>query len=346
MSIGVAILGGGIFAREEHLPAVQAAKALTLKAVYSRSLKSAQTLMSNTSELDLYSDDSGPGKSLDDLLQRRDIQAVIIALPILNQPTYIRKALLAGLHVLSEKPIAENIKDAKELLKWYRTEIDTKKVTWSVAENFRFMRSFDHAAEIRQTLGRTQGFHVGMQTMVAGGKYFETEWRKSPMHQGGFLLDGGVHFIAALRLLLGYHDPVVSLSAYTSKRQQHLPPVDAVDAIMKTQSGATGTVSISFGTNSNVNEYSVVCEKGVVSVRKGVVTVNDDSKEVEEELHKSGVPPEVRAWGEAIKAGEPDPRQIPEQALADLEIIEEMLRSGEADAQTATLKLQTWGEGA
>jgi len=61
-------------------PAVKAAQDLALKAVYSRSLKSAKTLASEDSQVDLYSDDSEPGKGYQDLLERADIQAVIIAL--------------------------------------------------------------------------------------------------------------------------------------------------------------------------------------------------------------------------------------------------------------------------
>lgn len=80
----------------------------------------------------LYSNDSGEGRGLDYLLARSDIKAVIIALPIKNQPEYIRKCLLAGKHVLSEKPVAENVRDAKELIKWYHDEMDMK-VTWGVA---------------------------------------------------------------------------------------------------------------------------------------------------------------------------------------------------------------------
>ena len=132
--------------------------------------------MTESPDVDLYSDDSGSGKSLDDLLARSDIHGVIIALPIKNQPDYIRKALLAGKHVLSEKPIAENLKDAKELLKWYRSEIDTNKVTWGVAENFRYLASYDHAAEAIKKMGKVLGFRVRMQTLVEGGKYFETEY--------------------------------------------------------------------------------------------------------------------------------------------------------------------------
>lgn len=145
-----------------------------MKAVYSRSLKSAKTLEVDESKVDIYSDDSGAGKSLNNLLTRSDIGAVIIALPIKNQPEYIRKALLAGKHVLSEKPVAENVQDAVELIKWYRSEIAPKGVTWGVAENVRYTSSFVHAAEAVRPKGRQLTFRCRMQTMVQGGKYFET----------------------------------------------------------------------------------------------------------------------------------------------------------------------------
>lgn len=43
--IGIAILGAGIFAREEHKPAVDACKDFELKAVYSKSKKSAASML-------------------------------------------------------------------------------------------------------------------------------------------------------------------------------------------------------------------------------------------------------------------------------------------------------------
>ena len=50
--------------------------------------------------VDIYSDDSGPGSILDDLLSREDIRAVDVVLPINNQPDVIKKALKAGKHVV------------------------------------------------------------------------------------------------------------------------------------------------------------------------------------------------------------------------------------------------------
>lgn len=125
--------------------------------------------------MDLYSQDSGTGKSLDDLLARSDIHAVIICLPIFNQPEYIRKALLASKHVLSEKPVAENVKDGQALIQWYRAEIDTTKVTWAVAEQFRFLGCFNHAARSVEQMGRILQFRLRKQGLMDGGKYYETE---------------------------------------------------------------------------------------------------------------------------------------------------------------------------
>lgn len=60
-------------------PAVEASELLVLKAIYSRSSKSASSLVAHTSGVGIYSEDSGPGKGYQDLLARSDIHAVIIA---------------------------------------------------------------------------------------------------------------------------------------------------------------------------------------------------------------------------------------------------------------------------
>ncbi|KAH6674338.1 hypothetical protein B0J14DRAFT_589758 [Halenospora varia] len=343
MSVGVAIIGSGIFVREEHLPAVLAVKEhLTLKAVYSRSLKSAQSLEQN---VDLYSDDSGSGKTYHDLLLREDIQAVILALPILSQPEYIEAALAAGKHVLAEKPIAKDIARAEKLIEYYKSDKVKGGATWAVAENFRFLDSFLYARQEIEKLGRITGFRVkSFGNVKKGGKYFETAWRKKPEYQGGFVLDGGVHFVAGTRLLLGEEAKPVGLAAYSTLLQEHLLPVDTVNSIWKCKSGISGTFMNSFGTTFSGSEYSVACEKGSVTIERSKVTVrqgeeNEGNIKAEEFKDEgSGVKQEVKAWAESIVAGKPNPRQSPELALGDLEVLEKMLRSGEADGEKQSLK--------
>jgi predicted dehydrogenase len=161
----------------------------SLKAIYSRSLSSAQKLSKEveSSTPDLYAEDAGSDKSYAKLLERSDIEAVVIALPILAQPDFIKKALSAGKHVLSEKPVAKDLATAHELIDWYHKNIDTKKTIWAVAENFRYLGRFQYGAEQVKELGDILGFRLRMHAMVKpGAKYYETEWRKTPEYQVSF----------------------------------------------------------------------------------------------------------------------------------------------------------------
>ena len=96
-----------------------------------------------------------------------------------------------------------------------------------------------------------------------------------------------------------------------------------MDAIVKTKSGATGTLSVSFGSTLTGVEWIVACEGGSVNVSGEIVTTTFDGKEEKKEIkdERTGVLPEVRMWGEALVKGTRNERQIPEEALADLELV-------------------------
>jgi predicted dehydrogenase len=174
----------------------------------------------------------------------------------------------------------------------------------------------------------------------------ETPWRTKPDYQGGFLLDGGVHFVAGTRLVLGEDAKPTAVSAFTTLLQEHLPPVDTVNAIWKTKSGISGTYSNSFGTTFSGSEYTFACEKGTVTITGSKVSVTQREQKLEKTSEKefpddgNGVKQEVAAWAQALLDGAPNPEQSPEQALADLEILEKMLKSGEAQGKVESLQLQ------
>ncbi|KAK3067394.1 hypothetical protein LTR53_015761 [Teratosphaeriaceae sp. CCFEE 6253] len=339
---GVALIGSGIFVKEEHLPAVQACDDLALKAIYSRSQKSAKGVSEGLTGVDLYSDDSEKGYK--DVLGRDDVHCVIIALPITLQPEFIKQALSGGKHVFAEKPLAKDVATGKELVEWYHANIDTKKVTFGIAEQFRYLNAFIYGAEQARAFGKVIGFRHKLSANVQPGmKYLETEWRKKPEYQGGFLLDGGVHFVAGMRLLLGSEAKVAKASAFTQLVQPHLPPVDTVDATFKLANGSTGNFSVSFGTTFTSTDWAIACEKGSVTVAGSKVTVKPlggEEKVEEKPDYLGGVKQEVFAWAKSLMSGKQEPQQRPEEALADLEILEAMLKSGESGGQPIDLKYQ------
>lgn len=144
--------------------------------------------------------------------------------------------------MLSEKPIAKDIATAQELLSFYHANIPTDRVSWSVAENYRFVEQHLFAASEIKRLGRILGFRGRFNRNVEpGSKYHETSWRKTPDYQGGFVLDMGVHFAALVRLLLGSDEGrLTRVSAFTCQVQEHLPPVDTANATLKCKSGISG----------------------------------------------------------------------------------------------------------
>lgn len=162
--------------------------ALVLRAIYSRSHKSAADLATSAKSVlkldvppDVYSDDSS--STLETLLDRADIKAVIIALPITTQPSIIIKCLTAGKHVLSEKPVAPDVKSGIELISRYERDFKPKGLAWRVAENFEAEPGYRRAAQAIKEgkIGQVRFFRLSAVGYVdKDSKWYKTPWRTIP----------------------------------------------------------------------------------------------------------------------------------------------------------------------
>ena len=161
--------------------------------------------------------------------------------------------------------------------------------------------------------------------------------RQKPEYQGGFLLDGGIHYVAGLRYLLAAAgQSITQVSAFTSLLQPKLAPLDTVHAIMQLGNGNSGTFSLSFGTEYKTGfQIQVVTDKGAVTVSPSeVIVLTKDALDGNKQKcfpikPDPGVQAEVTAFAHSIKFGKPDDRAAPEQALSDLNVLQAMLDSGE-----------------
>ena len=227
---------------------------------------------------------------------------------------------------------------------YYHNVSSRNKSTLAIAENHRFFASFTYARDQAVSLGKLTHFSVRVFGLMSpDNKYYHTAWRNKPEYQGGFLLDGGVHHAATTRLFLsGEANSADTVQAFTAQTQPYLPPIDTVNAIIRTKSGATGTYQHSAGSTLSAFEWDLGYEKGAIKINGQAVTVTpvNGEKTVKQFERTSGVADEVAAWAQSLVDGKPNPLQSPEEALADLEFLEKMFKSGDQNGAQQKYEFQ------
>ncbi|CAK5283220.1 unnamed protein product [Mycena citricolor] len=355
---GIAILGAGIFAKEAHLPALHklGSKAPPLLAVYSRSEKTSRECAEAAAELGLgpapapaIYHDAEPSANLDALLARADITAVIIVLPITLQPSIVLKALAAGKHVISEKPVAPDVAGGIKLINEYEQKYQ-RDLVWRVAENFEAEPGYRAAGEMIATgkIGQVKLFKANVSNYIdKNNKYYNTPWRTIPDYQGGFLLDGGVHTIAALRVMLP--EPLTHLSSIASLNREHLKPHDTIHALATAGSHFHGIVDMSFASPTastpKADAFVITGSKGWMTVnsakpegkdavlrvvvKRAIEVEGRPTEEIEEvyEVPQRGIEEEFGAFFDAIAGRESQDFGSPLGALRDVAFIEAALTS-------------------
>ena len=194
--IQLGIIGCGIAARELHLQALQKLKdKFEITAVCNHTEEKAKSYAKLV---------GGVPYDLDyrDLLKRKEVEAVFIILPIELNFQVTKDALEMGKHVIVEKPLAVDLAHAKQMLDF--PQIYNLKMM--VAENFRYRPIFQRVKQLlaSQTIGAVYAIVWNVFWYIdSENKFVQTKWRIHHQYRGGFITDGGVHYIAALSDLFG-----------------------------------------------------------------------------------------------------------------------------------------------
>ena len=327
--IRLALIGAGIYARDAHAPALLRLRdRFQVAAVCARSLASADALAARFgSDVDRCTD-------IPALLARDDIEAVAILLPIDVQAAVVAQALATGKHVISEKPIAPDVAAAEALIVAYAPQPGQ---VWMVAENWRYEEAYERAAELVRNgaIGQVRSVHFAYYVaMRPGNKYYASTWRRAGDFQGGFLLDGGVHFVAAMRMVAG---EITAVAAHAAQFAPDLPPADMLTASLQFANGALGTYLTCFAAATPWGApLTVVGDLGSLRVERGRVEVVDAQSKMETINCGvyNGVERELVAFAAAIREGQPH-RNTPAEALRDVAVVEAML--GAAHTERAVL---------
>ena len=133
--------------------------------------------------------------SLEELLMRKDVDAVILAVPNNFHKPLAVAAMHAGKHVLCEKPVMMNSRDLLEVL----AVSEQTGMLFTVHQNRRWDRDFCIVRECIQSGALGCPFYI--ESRVQGAKGIPGDWRCTQEAGGGMLLDWGVHLLDQLLLL-------------------------------------------------------------------------------------------------------------------------------------------------
>ena len=174
------------------------------------------------------------------------------------------------------------------------------------------------------------------------GNLTPTLRRQNPQHQGGFLLDGGIHVIAALRFLCAACEVTITgVAAFTCLLQPNLKPSDTANATIQLDNENSGTLSLSYGTEfAHVFEIEIITKKGRLTVtpsRAILVSQGPDGTELSTTKDfgsDTSVRRELEVFAIGIERGKLEDRSKPEEALMDLRILQAILESGNDNGAT------------
>ncbi len=234
------------------------------------------------------------------MLKYGEFDVVTVATPSGIHPDLGIMAAKAGKHVVSEKPMAVDLKKADQLI----DACDKNKVKLFVVKQNRLnatMQLLKRAVD-KNRFGKIFGLYVNVLWQRPQSYYDLAPWRGTKLLDGGAFMNQASHYVDSLLWLGG---DIVEVEAFTATMERRIEMEDSGSAIFKFKSGAIGSMNVSMLTYPKNLEGSVMIigERGTVKV--GGTSINhiehwefsdydDDDKLVESSNYQ---PPNVYGYG-------------------------------------------------
>lgn len=246
----VGVIGCGSIARHRHLPEYAANPNVELVAVCDNNAERA---------LEIGEKYGVPSyTSFVELLRNAEVDAVSVCTPNYLHAPISNAALLAGVHVLCEKPMATSEEEAKSMIETAKNS--GKKLM--IAHNQRFVASHQKARQLIQSgeVGKIYSFrtafgHGGPEGWSVEGK--EGWFFQKDKAFVGAMGDLGVHKTDLLRYILG--EEIVEVGAFVETSAKEFATVDdTAVCVLKTESGTIGTLAASWSYVSKEDNSTII----------------------------------------------------------------------------------------
>ena len=207
----------------------------------------------------------------DELIYSPDIDVIDISTPNIFHYGTAKKAILAGKHVLCEKPLTVTAAEADELA----ALAEEKGVTAQIVFNYRFLAPNRLAKKLigEGRLGRILSFDIKYLHSSACDVNKPAGWKQTAGYGGGVFNDLGSHAVDLIYYLCGDFKEIKGRAqiAYPERSGMDGAPWrtdadEAFYALAELECGAVGTVTaskIAVGTNDDLR-YEIYGEKGAL----------------------------------------------------------------------------------
>ena len=207
--------------------------------------------------------------SLTEMLKQENIEIVSLCTPSGMHPKHGIEVAQSGKHVLTEKPMGTNYKDAKELI----DTCDREGVQLHVVHQNRLNTTIDtlKKAVDKGRFGKIYSVQVNVFWTRPQEYYDAAKWRGTWEFDGGCFMNQASHYVDLIDYLVG---DVESVMCYTSTMERKIEAEDTGVAAFKFSNGALGTLNVTMLTYPKNLEgsFTILGEKG--TVRIGGVAVN------------------------------------------------------------------------
>ncbi len=246
----VGVIGCGSIARHRHLPEYASNPNVELVAVCDNNAERA---------LEIGEKYGVPSyTSFVELLRNAEVDAVSVCTPNYLHAPISNAALLAGVHVLCEKPMATSEEEARSMIETAKNS--GKKLM--IAHNQRFVASHQKARQLIQSgeVGKIYSFrtafgHGGPEGWSVEGK--EGWFFQKDKAFVGAMGDLGVHKTDLLRYILG--EEIVEVGAFVETSAKEFATVDdTAVCVLKTESGIIGTLAASWSYVSKEDNSTII----------------------------------------------------------------------------------------
>ena len=269
--------------------------------------------------------------SYDEILENKDIDAVILATPHTQHEQQFLDAINAGKQVFCEKPLSLTKASAQRMV----AAAEQKGLVIGVGHERRFEASMEEAyAQVSQgKLGTILSMESNYSHNLLAGLPNDS-WRVSPSEGPSLPMTGmGIHFTDMYLWMFG---PITSVNAQIATRAVEWAAGDVITVQLKFASGAIGLMC-NMASTPYYGLYSIFGTEAWIEVKDsghpqqgGETYVTTCNKEGKQESHtlgpKNAVLANLEEWADAVE-GHGDYRFTNEQLVDNVAVLEAIAKS-------------------